>query len=103
MMKTQPHDPEIQLTSGADFNTYHNIQQIEITKGMQTLRVRLTPNGNDNDEFNHQLTKATKMRDRLKLAPLNQEHVGVGFWSIWKMNYSTRLAPPASHTNNATG
>jgi hypothetical protein len=85
MMKTQPNDPDIQLTSGADFKTSHNIQRIEITKGMRTLGVRLAPNGNDNDEFNHRMTKATKMRDRLKLAPLNREHVGVGFCSIWKM------------------
>jgi hypothetical protein len=82
---TQPDDPEIQLTSGADLNTYHNIQGIKITKGIQTLGVRLAPNGNDNDEFNHQLTDATKMWDRLKLASLNQKQVGVGFCLIWMM------------------
>ena len=84
-MKTKPDDPEIQLTSGADLHTRHTIQRINITKGMQTLGVRLAPNGSDTDEFNHRLTEATKMRDKLKLAPLNREHVGVGFCSIWKM------------------
>ena len=85
MMKTKPDDPEIQLTSGADLHTRHTIQRIDITKGMRTLGVRLAPNGSDADEFNHRLTEATKMRDKLKLAPLNREHVGVGFCSIWKM------------------
>jgi hypothetical protein len=85
MMKTQHGDLDIQLTSGVDFQTPHTIQRIEVTKGMRTLGVRLTPDGNDNNEFNHRMTEATTMRDRLKHAPLNREHVGVGFRSIWKM------------------
>ena len=85
MRKIQDDDPIIELTSGADFHTKHIIQRVPVTKGMRTLGVRLTPEGNDNDEFNFRMEEATTMRDRLKTAPLNREHVGIGFRSIWKM------------------
>lgn len=53
MKKAQEDDPKIQLTSGADFQTAHTITRIEVTKGMRTLGVRLTPDGNKNTEYNH--------------------------------------------------
>ena len=85
MTKSTADDPNIQLTSGSDFQTYHTITRIEATKGMRTLGVRLAPDGNENEEYNHRLREATTMRDRLKRAPLNREQVGIGFRAIWKM------------------
>jgi len=85
MTKSTSDDPDIQLTSGSDFQTYHTITRIEATKGMRTLGVRLAPDGNENEEYNHRLREATTMRDRLKRAPLNREQVGIGFRAIWKM------------------
>jgi hypothetical protein len=52
---------------------------------MRTLGVRLAPDGNDHDEFMHRIAEATSMRDRLKTAPLNREHVAIGFRAIWQM------------------
>jgi hypothetical protein len=39
MEKTKDVDPDIALSSGADFDTTYNIQRIETTKGMRTLGV----------------------------------------------------------------
>jgi hypothetical protein len=85
MQKSKADDPVIHLTSGADFQTSHTITRIEVTKGMQTLGVRLAPDGNENKEYNHRMNEATILRDRLNLAPLNREQAGIGFCSIWKM------------------
>jgi hypothetical protein len=85
MMAIHANDPVIALSSGADFQTKHTIQRIEVTKGMQTLGVRLAPDGNDLEEFKYRMDEATTMRDQLKIAPLYREHVGIGFRSIWKM------------------
>jgi hypothetical protein len=85
MEKIKDADPDIALSSGADFDTTYNIQRIETTKGMRTLGVRLAPNGNDLDEFKYRMDEATTMRDRLKVAPLYREHVGIGFRAIWRM------------------
>jgi hypothetical protein len=57
----------------------YNIQRIETTKGMRTLGVQLAPDGNDLDEFKYRMDEATTMQDQLKVAPLHQEHVGIGF------------------------
>lgn len=85
MMRIKDDDPGIELTCGSNLQIKHSIKRIETTKGMRTLGVRLAPNGNDQDEFNYRMEEATTMRDRLKVAPLNREHVGVGFRNIWKM------------------
>jgi hypothetical protein len=86
MEKIKDADPDsIALSSGADFDTTYNIQRIETAKGMQTLGVRLALDGNDLDEFKYRLDEATTMRDRLKVVPLYQEHVGIGFRAIWRM------------------
>jgi hypothetical protein len=86
MDKVKDEDPDIALSSRADFDTTtYNIQQIETTKGMRTLRVQLAPDGNDLDEFKYRMDEATKMRDCLKVAPLYRKHVGIGFRAIWRM------------------
>jgi hypothetical protein len=52
-------------------------------KGIRTLGVRLAPDGNDSDEFKYRMEEATLMSDQqLKTAPLNREHVGIGFRAI---------------------
>ena len=84
MHKIKDTDPIIQLTSGSD-PVPQTITRIEVTKGKCTLGVRLAPDGNDFDEFNYRLEQSTKMKQRLKMAPLNREQVGIGFRSIWKM------------------
>ena len=83
--KISPDGPTIELTSGTDMETKEKIKRIEVTKGMRTLGVRLAPDGNDFDEFTHRLDQATTICNRLKQAPLNHEHVGIGFRSTWKM------------------
>jgi hypothetical protein len=85
MTKSNADDPDIQLTSGSDFQTSHTIMRIKVTKGMRTLGVRLAPNGNENEEYNHRMREATTMHYHLKRAPLNHEQVGIGFCAIWKM------------------
>jgi hypothetical protein len=52
---------------------------------MRTLSVCLAPDGNENEEYNHQMREATTMRGHLKRAPLNREQVGIGFRLVWKM------------------
>jgi hypothetical protein len=86
MTKSDADDPDIQLTSGSDFQMSHTITRIKVTKGMRTLGVCLAPDGNENEEYNHRMREATTMRDCLKRAPLNREKVGIGFRAIWKMN-----------------
>jgi hypothetical protein len=69
MTKSNADDPNIQLTSRSTFQMSHTITRIEVTKRMQTLGVRLAPDSNVNEEYNHQMRKATTMRDRLKRPP----------------------------------
>jgi hypothetical protein len=76
---------QISLTSGSAFDTPEPIQRISITKGQRTLGVRLAPDGNDNDEYNYRIQQANTMSQRIKEAPLGREHIGVGFWAIWRM------------------
>ena len=72
--------PSIDVTPGDDPSRTQSIKRVEVTKGMRTLGVRLAPDGNDFDEFQHRMEEATKrMRDRLKTTPLNREHVAFGF------------------------
>jgi hypothetical protein len=68
-MYPQPGDDPLRTQS---------IKRVEFTKGMRNLGVRLAPGGNDFDEFMHRMEEATTMRDRLKTAPLNREHVAIG-------------------------
>jgi hypothetical protein len=75
MCKIQADDPSIDVSPGDDPS---RTQRVEVTKGMRTLGVRLAPDGNDFDEFQHRMEEATMMRDRLKTAPLNREHVAIG-------------------------
>jgi hypothetical protein len=53
MTKSNADDPDIQLTSGSDFQRYHTITWIKVTKGMRTLGVRLAPDCNENEEYNN--------------------------------------------------
>jgi hypothetical protein len=61
MEKIKDADPDIALSSGADFDTTYNIQRIETTKGMRILGVRLAPDENDLDEFKYRTDEATAM------------------------------------------
>jgi hypothetical protein len=87
MCKIQADDPTIDVSPGDDPLLTQSIKQVEVTKGMRTLGVHLTPNGsNDFDEYKHRMEEATMMRDRLKeTAPLNREHVAIGIRAIWQM------------------
>jgi hypothetical protein len=85
MQKSKEEDPEIHLTFACNLQQLHKIKQIKVTKGMRTLGVRLAPDGNEQEECKYRMNEATTMRDRLKLAPLNREQVGIGFRLIWKM------------------
>jgi hypothetical protein len=85
MKKIQDEDAAISLTPGADQVKTYDITRIEVTKGMRTLGIRLAPDGNENKELKFRLHEATVIRDLLKCAPLNHEHVGIGFCPIWKM------------------
>jgi hypothetical protein len=103
MEKIKEADPDIALSSGADFDTTYNIQRIETTKGMRTLGVPLAPDGNDLNEFKYRMDEATTMRDRLKVAPLYQEHVGIGFQAtvFGGCNFSTHWVQRAFPASSA--
>ena len=75
MCKIHADDPSIDVSPGDDPARTQSIKRVEVTKGMRTLGVRLAPDGNDFDEFQQRLDDATKIRDLLKTAPLNREHV----------------------------
>jgi hypothetical protein len=77
MCKIQADNPSIDVSPGDDPLRTQSIKRVEVTKGMRTLGVRLVPKGNDFDEFQHRMEEATMMRDRLKTAPLNREHVAI--------------------------
>ena len=85
MRKIQADDPTLNVSPGDDPSCTHSIKRDEVTKGMRTLGVRLAPDGNDHDELKHRMEEATLMRDCLKTAPLNREHVAIGFRAIWQM------------------
>jgi hypothetical protein len=79
MHKIQADDPNIDVFPGDDPSLTQSIKRVEVTKGMRTLGVRLAPDGNDQDEYMHRtMEEATLIRDRLKTAPLNREHVAIG-------------------------
>jgi hypothetical protein len=84
MRKIQADDPtSIDVSPGDDPSLTQSIKRVEVTKGMQTLGVRLAPDGNDHDEYKHHMEEATSLIcGRLKTAPLvNREHVAIGFLS----------------------
>ena len=84
MVKTTD-GPQITLTSGNDTDNPKIIQRISTTKGQRTLGVRLAPDGNDFDEYTYRLEQSTKMKQRIKMAPLGREYIGIGFRAIWQM------------------
>jgi hypothetical protein len=91
MCKIQADDPTIDVSPGDDPLRTQSIKHVEVTKGMRTLGICLAPDGNDFDEFKHRMEEATMMRDRLKTAQLNREHVAIGFRAIWQMKLKYRL------------
>ena len=79
MCKIHADDPSIDVSHGADPAQTQSIKRVEVTKGMRTLGVRLAPDGNDFDEFQHRMEEATTIRDCLKTAPLNREQLPLDF------------------------
>ena len=77
-------DPDIQLTAHSDLDIKYKIQCIATSKGIHTLGICLAPNSNDHDEFDYQLKQATNIKQCLSKALLGQEHVNIGFQSIWQ-------------------
>ena len=85
MCKIQANNPTIDVSPGDDPLRTQSNKRVEVARGMRTLGMRLAPDGNNFDEFRHRMVEAIMMRDRLKTAPLNREHVAIGFRAIWQM------------------
>jgi hypothetical protein len=88
--------PQITLTAGQDLTT-NNIQRISTATGQRTHGVRLAPDGTDTDEYNYRLDQATKIKQRIKQAPLGREHIGIGFRAIWQMMIQYPLGATCFH------
>ena len=67
-----------------NLTTYHTIQWIEPTKGIETLGVQLAPNSNDNEELQYWIQQASTIKQCLSKAPLGWEHTNIRFHSIWQ-------------------
>jgi hypothetical protein len=85
MVSSTDDDLHIHLTSGSDTTNPAAIQRVPTSTGKRTLGVRLTPDGNDNDEFAYRIQQASTMNKRVAAAPLGREHIGIGFRAIWRM------------------
>jgi hypothetical protein len=86
MVHTTDDGPPIQLTSGSSLADPQTIQHLPMNQGQRTLGIRLSPDGNNTHEFQYQLQQqATQMKQKITLAPLGREHIGVSFQLIWRM------------------
>jgi hypothetical protein len=56
------NDPIIQLTAGTDPDTLATIQRINTSTGKRTLGIRLSPTGNDRDEYHYRIQQAKNMQ-----------------------------------------
>jgi hypothetical protein len=88
--------PQLVMTSGRSTSST-SIPRVESSKGMQTLGVRLSPDGSFTDEFTHRQKQALKWVCNINTAPLTREETYTAYCTMWCPSFDFPL-PVTSFT-----